>query len=413
MLRFITTRLSSRLAFLPLLVVALFALGSPLMAARAAAVHAFNQSYTYLRVDKGGIEGRIEVNIVDLNRAVGTTLPEDGTATEADIQPDLERIEEYLYARIGHKVGGQDVELSRKGFKVYEAAGNQYVSCIYDFVGVEGIPDSIEVTHNVMFEVDPEHRGFLVIEHFFMQGTFMNEGGVSLIFDPAESTQTLDLTGGSRWQGIRAIIKLGIHHILIGIDHILFLLVLLLPSVLMRRESSKWEPREKFSEALWQVLKIVTVFTLAHSVTLSLAALDIVTLPSRLVESIIAISIAVAALDIFFPIFRGKILVIVLLFGLFHGFGFANVLGEMGITGGDMALSLFGFNVGVEIGQMLIVLLVFPLLFMMRLSLLYTRFAVYVGAFIAAFISVYWFIERAFEKDLTLGEWLGPILKMF
>lgn len=402
----------TRLALAPVLLVALLALVSPSMAARAA-VHAFNQSYTYLRVDKSGIEGRIEVNLSDLNRALGTALPEDGTATEADIEPQLEAIEAYCYARIGHRIDGEDIELTRKGFKLYEAAGNQYVSCIYDLEGVEGIPDTIDVTHNVMFEVDPEHRGFLVIEHFFLQGTFMNEGGVSLIFEPSESTQSLDLTGGSRWQGIRAIVKLGIHHILIGIDHILFLLVLLLPSVLIRREESEWEPREKFSQALWQVLKIVTVFTLAHSVTLSLAALNIVTLPSRVVESIIAISIAVAALDIFFPIFRGKILLIVLLFGFFHGFGFANVLGEMGITGGDMAMSLFGFNVGVELGQMLIVLLVFPLLFMMRLSLLYTRFFVYLGAFLAGFVSVYWFIERAFEVDLTLGEKLGPILKMF
>lgn len=405
--------ISDRLVLLSFLTAALFMLGGPLMAARSAAVHGFNQSYTYLRVDQGGVEGRIEVNIGDLNRALGMTLPEDGSARAADVEPELERIEAYMYAHIGHRIAGNDIELSPKGYKLYEAAGNQYVSCLYDLVGVEGIPDAIEVTHNVLFEVDPEHRGFLVIEHFFQKGTFMNEGGVSLIFEPGESTQMLDLTGGSRWQGIRAIVKLGIHHILIGIDHILFLFVLLLPSVLIRREESEWEPREKFSGALWQVLKIVTVFTLAHSVTLSLAALDIVTLPSRVVESIIAISIAVAALDVFFPIFHGKILIVVLLFGFFHGFGFANVLGEMGITGGDMALSLFGFNVGVEIGQMLIVLLVFPLLFMMRLSLLYTRFTVYLGAFLAAFVSVYWFIERAFEVDLTLGETLGPILKMF
>ncbi|MEM8713714.1 MAG: HupE/UreJ family protein [Planctomycetota bacterium] len=397
-----------------LLVAALFGLSPFASASGGAAVHGFNQSYTYLRVDEGGIEGRIEVNLSDLNRAVGTEFPTDLTATEADITPEIERIEEYLYPRIGFALNGAPVELERDGFGVYEAAGNQYVSCRYKLLGVEGIPDAIDVTHNVLFEVDPEHRGFLVIEHYFLKGTFMNEGGVSLIFEPGETTQTLDLTGGSRWQGIRAIIKLGIHHILIGIDHILFLIVLLLPSVLRRREDdAKWEPQEKFSSALWQVLKIVTVFTLAHSVTLSLAALNIVSLPSRIVESIIAISIAVAALDVFFPIFRGKILLVVLLFGFFHGFGFANVLGEMGISGVDMAWSLFGFNVGVEIGQMMIVLLVFPMLFMMRLSLLYTRFFVYFGAFIAGFISVYWFIERFFEVNLTLGEWLGPILNMF
>ena len=265
-----------------------------------------------------------------------------------------------------------------------------------------------------MFDTDPEHRGFLVIEHYWQQGKFENEGLVSLTFEPSQTTQTLDLTEGSMWTGLLSLTKLGVHHIWIGIDHILFLVVLLLPSVLRRKEEGRgWEPREKFRSSLWEVCKIVTVFTLAHSVTLSLAALDIARLPERLVESAIALSIAIAALDVLVPIFRKKILLVVGLFGLFHGFGFAFVLGEMGISGSKMALSLLGFNVGVELGQLGIVCVIFPLLFMMRLSLLYTRFAVYAGAAAAIFVSVYWFIERAFETDLTLGEWLAPAISLF
>lgn len=373
--------------------------------------HGFNQSYIYLRIDDDALEGRIEVNLSDLNRAIGTEFRTDLTATAEEVAAQIGRIEEYMYGRVAFAIAGQSVQLERKGHAIYAAAGNQYVSCRFDMVGIGGIPDSIDVTHNLLFDVDAQHRGFLVIEHFFRQGTFMNEGNVSLTFSPRQTEQTLDLTNSSIWQGLAGLTRLGVHHIWIGIDHILFLLALLLPSVLQRRGRS-WEPRESFRSSLWQVVKIVTVFTVAHSITLSLAALDIVTLPSRLVESIIALSIAVAAVDVIFPVFGKRILVVVLAFGLFHGFGFANVLGEMGISGVDMALSLLGFNIGVEIGQLTIVCAIFPLLFMMRLSKLYSRFTVQAGAALAIFVSLYWFTERAFEVDLRLGEYLGPLLDL-
>ncbi|MEM6673336.1 MAG: HupE/UreJ family protein [Planctomycetota bacterium] len=380
--------------------------------ASVAAVHAFNQSYIYLRIDEEQIEGRLEINLSDLNRAIGTDFRTDLTATEADVAARIDAIEEYLYDNVGFAIDGKPVELERKGHGMYESAGSQYVSCRFEMLGIDEIPKEIEVTHRLVFDVDREHRGFLVIEHFFEQGTFMNEGMVSLTFSPNETTQVLDLEDRSIWKGLAGLTKLGVHHILIGIDHILFLLVLLLPSVL-RREGRKWEPRMRFRSALWQLLKIVTIFTVAHSITLSLASLGIVRLPSRLVESVIALSIAVAAIDIIVPVFRGKILAIVAVFGLFHGFGFANVLGEMGISGVDMAYSLLGFNVGVELGQVLIVLIVFPHLFMMRLSKLYREAYIQLGAAAAIFVSLYWFTERAFDVDLTLGEYLGPVLDLF
>lgn len=381
-------------------------------AAATAVPHAFNQSYIYLRIESGKIEGRIEINLVDLNRSIGTGFREDLTVTADEVAAEIEKIEAYLYPRIGFAIAGKPIELERQGHAIYRSAGSQYVSCKYELLGIEGIPDALEITHSLMYDTDPEHRGYVVIEQFFDQGRFNNEGDFGLIFDPDRTTQTLDLKNRSKWTGMKAIIREGVHHIWIGHDHILFLIALLLASVL-RRDGRGWAPEESFGASLVQVLKIVTVFTIAHSVTLTLAALDVVSIPSKWVESIIALSIAVAALDVFFPIFKKRILLVVLLFGFFHGFGFANVLGDLRITGGDLALSLFGFNIGVEVGQLAIVMVVFPMLFMMRLSLLYTRFFVYAGAALSIFVAMYWFIERAFEVDLTLGEALGPILRLF
>lgn len=395
----------------PLIALACVALlqGALLASSTAPAPHALNQSYIYLRVDEAQLEGRVEINLEDLNRAIGTDFREDLTVTEDEVAARIDEIEAYLYERIAFEIGGQAISLERKGFGLYESVQRQFVSCRFDMAYDGGIPDAITVTHSVMFETDPEHRGYLVIEHYFGQGTFNNEGNVSLVFKPDAETQVLDLTGASWWKGFRAIIDEGIHHILIGHDHILFVIVLLLTSVL-RREEKLWEPRERFAGALKEVLKIVTVFTVAHSITLSIAALGLVTIPAAFIESVIALSIAVAAFDVIFPIFHRRLVLIVGLFGLFHGFGFANVLEPLKVEGSDLAYSLFGFNVGVEIGQVMIVLLAFPMLFMMRLSRLYTRFSVYAGAALSMFVALYWFTERAFDVDLQLGSALQSIL---
>ena len=133
-----------------------------------------------------------------------------------------------------------------------------------------------------------------------------------------------------------------------------------------------------------------------------LAVLGLVQVSSRVVESIIAISIAFAALDILVPVFRGRVGIVVFVFGLFHGFGFASVLAEMGIAPKFLALSLVGFNVGVELGQAVIVALAFPILFLIRSTVLYTRVALRPAAALLIAVSLYWFVERAFDVDVPI-----------
>jgi hypothetical protein len=180
-----------------------------------------------------------------------------------------------------------------------------------------------------------------------------------------------------------------------GIDHILFLTALILPSA-MRRKEKHWEPVTEFRTAIMNVVKIVTLFTISHSVTLGIAALGIFNLSSRLVEPIIAISIIVAALDIIFPIFKGKIGWVVFIFGLFHGFGFASVLVDRGVLGEHMALSLFGFNLGVEIGQVVVIGIIFPLIYFFRQYAFYPKIIMRYGAATMIFAAAFWSFERVF-----------------
>ncbi|MEL6140485.1 MAG: HupE/UreJ family protein, partial [Bacteroidota bacterium] len=267
------------------------------------------------------------------------------------------------------------------------------------------------ITYSPLFEVDKKHRGMLIVEHNWKAGIFENEALVSNIYSPGNIQQSLSLADTSVWKGFWALVKLGIWHIWIGLDHILFLFALILPSVVRRRKNTdgssswSWVPVEDFKSAFWYILKIVTFFTIAHSITLALASLKIINLPSSLVESIIAISIALAAFHNIRPIFKSREWIIAFGFGLFHGFGFASVLGEKGLSGDFMAYSLLGFNLGVEIGQVAIICLIFPVLYLIRKHKAYPKLINY-GSILLILISIYWFIERAFGIDLPLGAYV-------
>ena len=144
-----------------------------------------------------------------------------------------------------------------------------------------------------------------------------------------------------------------------------------------------------FKPAIIHVVAVVTIFTVVHTITLSLAALQTISLSSRLVESVIALSIAIAALDVIVPIFGRRIWWIVFAFGLFHGFGFASVLSSIGIPSDYLVHSLLGFNVGVELGQVVIVCAVFPVLFLTRASFLYTHVVLLYGSGLLILIAGY------------------------
>lgn len=186
----------------------------------------------------------------------------------------------------------------------------------------------------------------------------------------------------SRWDVVTRFVRSGITHIAIGPDHVLFLIGLLL-----------------LGGGFWQLVRIVTGFTVAHSVTLSLAALDLVTPPARLVEPVIALSICYVGLDNLLrrPGGRDYRAWIAAAFGLIHGFGFANVLREMNLPRQWLAWSLFSFNFGVEIGQLLIVVVVSVLLALVaRRSPVAARRVAVAGSLVVIWAGFFWFVERTF-----------------
>jgi len=191
-----------------------------------------------------------------------------------------------------------------------------------------------------------------------------------------EGRLRVDSTGAGT--GAVSFLRLGIEHILTGYDHLLFLLGLMLPG----------------GGAL-ALAKIITAFTIAHSVTLSLAVLDIVVLPDRLIEAVIALSIAaVAAENLFRRATVTRRWIVSFCFGLVHGFGFSAALREMGLPAHGLLLSLFGFNAGVELGQALVVAVALPALVAVRRAG-YERRLVWGSSMVILLVGLVLFVERA------------------
>ena len=237
-------------------------------------------------------------------------------------------------------------------------------------------------------------------------GAWARAAGASADSAPARAAAAAP--AGVTLTGFVPFVREGIHHIATGYDHLLFLAALLLPAVL-RRAPGGWEPVTSLRSATGHVMQVVTAFTLAHSSTLALAALGVARPPTRLIESAIAASVVYAAL---LNLRRGdpaaasttpsrhaaaRRVAMPLAFGLVHGFGFANALGELGLTGSALVAPLVGFNLGVEAGQLVAVAVFLPVAFVLRRTTFYRHGVVPVGSVGIALVAMAWLVDRAFD----------------
>jgi hypothetical protein len=381
--------------------------------------HFPDQTYIYLQIHENSVTGHFEISTKDLDRVFGLDL-KAGLSRE-DLAPHLAKIQQYVSQNASFsskESGNYRIRFTEPDILRAEAFGD-FVLLKFELEGVKNIPKKLNVKYEAFIKDISGHTALLIIEENKNTGLANNESMHSLEFSRGKTKQELSTTENLLLRSFLAMIKSGIWHIWIGFDHILFLLALLLPSVLNFRskngvhpvafQNNVWKPVERLKPALKNVVKIVTFFTIAHSITLCLAAFQIISLPPRLIESIIAISIALAAIHNIYPLLSRKEWLIAFVFGLFHGFGFASVLAEKGLSGNYLGLSVFGFNLGVEIGQLAIIVLVFPILYLLRKTVLYPKIRVF-GSIFLILCSLYWFTERAFGIDLPVGRIIFKIL---
>jgi hypothetical protein len=356
----------------------------------ASAAGAHKPSDSYLTLERRGAEvvGQWDIALRDLDAAITLDANGDGEITWGEVRAKGTAIADYALSRLDVVAGGASCALRAADVLIDEHSDGAYA--VLRLTAACPKADSLlAVDYRLLFDVDPTHRGLL---------QYVEEGrSHSVIFSADAHTQTLG--AGTPWQQLAAYVHEGIWHIWLGFDHILFLLSLLLPAVLLRRAGA-WQPAPSFRASFWDVAKIVTAFTVAHSITLTLAALEIVALPSRWVESAIALSVVLAAVNNVVPVVSHGRWLAAFGFGLVHGFGFAGALRDLGLPTGSLALSLFGFNAGVELGQLAIVGAFLPAAFWLRSTWAYRRVVLAGGSALIAAIAGIWLVERAFNLAL-------------
>lgn len=202
----------------------------------------------------------------------------------------------------------------------------------------------------------------------------------------------VNLDDSSNWRRLWAMVSLGIEHISEGTDHILFLLVLLLPAPLIV-EKKRWTTFGGTKYSIARLIKITTAFTIGHSITLIISTMNWVRLPQQPVEIIIGITILLTAIHALLPIFYNKEIYVASGFGLIHGLAFATVLSNLHLQSGNIAIYIIGFNCGIELMQIFIILLVVPWLIILSDKPLYKYIRI-IGTILAIIASIGWIIER-------------------
>lgn len=356
----------------------------------SANAHKPSDSYLSVSVADGRVEGQWDIALRDLEFAVGLDANGDDTITWGELSARHAEVAAYALARLKVAARGGSCTLRATDHLVDQHSDGAYA--VLKFTAACPDPGGrLTLGYTLFFDLDPTHRGLARIE----------SGGLTqtAIFSPERREQTFDLAASSLLSQMLAYAREGVWHIWIGFDHVLFLLSLLLPAV-WQRVARQWRPAPHFLPAFWEVFKVVTAFTVAHSITLSLAALELVSLPSRLVESLIAASVLLAALNNLFPVVYGGRWLMAFGFGLIHGFGFASVLTDLGLPRGSLVSSLLGFNLGVELGQLAIVAAFLPLAYALRATWLYARIVFIGGSVAVTLLATAWLLERALNLRL-------------
>lgn len=356
-----------------------------------AQAHKPSDSYLSLTVHGQQIEGQWDIALRDLDFAIGLDGNGDGALTWDEIRTRHAAIAAYAlqHLQVASEQGPCPLQAGEQLIDNHTDGAYSVLRFRATCPGAgPASPNNLTIAYTLFADLDPQHKGLLKIN---------SDGNTqTAIFDPDSPRQSISLAAPDRLAQFGAYVKHGIWHIWIGYDHILFLLSLLLPAVLL---PGMRDGQQGLKAAFIDVLKVVTAFTLAHSITLTLASLSLVSLPSRWVESAIAASVVLAALNNLLPLFRGKRPVAAFAFGLIHGFGFASVLRDLGLPQGSLLASLFGFNVGVEIGQLAIVAAFLPLAWLLRKTWFY-RQVLSVGSLAIALVAAVWLVERVADIKL-------------
>ena len=360
-----------------------------------AQAHSASSSYLHVDVHGEALDVQWSIALRDLDYAIGLDSDGNGAITWGELRQRRDAVVAYAMAR-----------LSLRADKTVCAPGA--VKLLADQLGDGGyavlrfsaacghVPTSVSVHYRLMFDLDPMHRGLLNV----------TVAGVphAAALSPDQPEVRFDVTPGYG-ETVVSFFLTGVHHLLTGIDHMMFVTMLLVPAMFRRPERSHgmhatMVPVARFRGMFIESIKVLSAFTLAHGTTLTLSVLHIVSIPERLSEAGIALTILITALDNIFHVIPGKRWPLAFAFGLVHGLGFATALGPLALPPVALGVALLSFNLGLEAAQVTIACVVLPIGFALRNTRLYPRRIMPGISTAVALVALAWFTDRALDLGI-------------
>lgn len=372
-------------------------LGFCLLWGQSVQAHSSSNSYLTLSAPQDQLTLRADVHLRDVDLIFDMDDNRDGQVSWSETQSRSAELSTWLAQGIVLTASGQNCNLGTADLKASQHADGLYLSAQWMPVcqGAPVAPDDVQLTlrYGLIFAQDSLHRALLKVDMARLQS--------SALLSPERPDALISAADSSPWRVFGKYIIEGVWHIWIGIDHIVFLLSLLVlaPLQASRQRINLWPATVLARPVVLDVLAVVTAFTVAHSITLGLTITGWLTPPADLVEPAIALSVVLAALNNLLGFSALKRWRLAFVFGLVHGFGFASVLLDLGLPASALLAALGGFNVGVELGQLAIVCVFLPLAWALRDTRFYRWVVVVGGSLAVVVLGLFWTIDR-------LG-WLG------
>ena len=356
-----------------------------------AQAHSSSNSYIIFSTQNQASVLRADINFRDVDLVFDLDQNKDGKVSWGETLAKTAEIQAWLEQGIQLNTTSQKCSLTQMNMKASDHADGTYLSVEWAVACLgaaqEG-PTGLKLRYSLMFDQDNLHRALVKID--------LPDSQSSAILSPERPEVSLTKANDSLTHVLARYLIEGVWHIWIGVDHILFLLSLLILAFLepTRKSVIHWPAVKNVKTSVLDVLTVVTAFTLAHSITLGLTIFKWLEPSADFIEPVIALSVVAAALNNLLGWAALRRWQLAFAFGLVHGFGFANVLLDLGLPSDQLAIALGGFNLGVELGQIAIVLVFLPLAWTLRHTIFYRWVVVVGGSLAIAALGLIWTLQR-------------------
>ena len=367
-------------------VLALLALLLP----RDAQGHSASSSYLHVGLQGQDLDVQWSIALRDLDYAVGLDTDGDGDVTWGELRRRSAAVDAYALARLRLEGDGQVCPFGKVTNLADQLSDGAYAVLRFQ-ARCASAPRRVFVHYGLLFDQDPLHRGLLTLTLAGVPHAYA--------LSPSSPDAVAD-AGTSYLETLRSFFLTGVDHLLTGIDHMLFVTMLLVPAMYHRRTNdfgpgARMVPVADFRGMFVESLKVLSAFTLAHGTTLTLSVLHLVSIPERISEAGIALTILITALDNIFHVIPGRRWPLAFAFGLVHGLGFATALGPMSLPPVALGIALIAFNLGLEAAQVTIASVVLPIGYLLRYTNIYPHRIMPAISGVVAVVAFAWFTDRA------------------